>query len=244
MFRIIFLLVIPCLAFAGKLPSVAEDVKQSKIAWISFQAQRGDIDSNYAYGLLVLLGLGVQQDTELALEKLIYAADNGHQGAIEAIADLYFEDDYVNQDLAKAVVYYESLADPKSDKVNFRLGYIYSVATEVELDCNKALKYFALVDDITAMGNIVWLLATCPEDDVRNGYLAVKLGLKLVEQVGDDPIHLDNLAAAYAEIGDFTNALQWQSKAIAASDEQDEQAQAELQYRLEQYQKGLPYRMR
>ena len=59
-----------------------------------------------------------------------------------------------------------------------------------------------------------WILSTCPEPKLRDGKEAVELALR--------SIALDNnwssqatLAAAYAEVGDFDNAMQLISKALA-----------------------------
>ena len=49
----------------------------------------------------------------------------------------------------------------------------------------------------------------------------------------------DTLAAAYAEMGDFKQAVNWQEKAIAACMKKDK---AEFESRLQLYKEGKPYR--
>jgi hypothetical protein len=51
---------------------------------------------------------------------------------------------------------------------------------------------------------------------------------------------LEILAAAYAERGDFQQAVEWQTKAIEAAE--DEPRKAELRSRLKRYQAGKAYR--
>jgi tetratricopeptide (TPR) repeat protein len=66
-----------------------------------------------------------------------------------------------------------------------------------------------------ALNELAWLLATCADRNYRDGELAVKFGTKLCElgnwKVGD---HLDTLAAGYAELGNFDEAVRLQTKAL------------------------------
>lgn len=62
-----------------------------------------------------------------------------------------------------------------------------------------------------------WYLATFPVEAVRNGKQALADAARAV-QLSNDANHRDTLAAAYAEIGDFENAMREQQRAIDSLD--------------------------
>ncbi|MAT67994.1 MAG: hypothetical protein CMJ58_00555 [Planctomycetaceae bacterium] len=100
--------------------------------------------------------------------------------------------------------------------------------------------------DPSLLNNLAWVLATSPDDEVRNGSRAVELGQQAAELTDFKAAHiLSTLAAAYAEAGDFAKAKEWSQKAVDLSrgeegDDIDEQLAAELA----SYQQGKPWRER
>ena len=68
------------------------------------------------------------------------------------------------------------------------------------------------------LNRLAWLLATAPVDDVRNGTLAKELATEACRATEfREPHCLSALAAAYAELGDFSAARTWQQRAIEAA---------------------------
>jgi hypothetical protein len=62
--------------------------------------------------------------------------------------------------------------------------------------------------DLQNQRALAWLLATHPDDHVRDGREAVELSRQIVSATnGQAPLFLLTLAASLAEAGDFSNAL-------------------------------------
>jgi tetratricopeptide (TPR) repeat protein len=68
-----------------------------------------------------------------------------------------------------------------------------------------------------AMNNMAWLLATCPDASVRDGKKAVEYAQQACDLTqGKDAGCVDTLAGAYAEAGDFDNAVKYEQQYITA----------------------------
>jgi Tfp pilus assembly protein PilF len=99
-------------------------------------------------------------------------------------------------------------------------------------------------NDGNALNNLAWVLATYPADAIRDGKLAVELAVKATTLPGGDvPIVLRTLAAAYAESGDFSKAIDTAQRAIDLSTAQNNTSLlATLRHEIELYQARTPYR--
>lgn len=97
-------------------------------------------------------------------------------------------------------------------------------------------------DDALALNNKAWLLATASNPQVRGGQEAVRLARESV-RLGDAPEYRDTLAAAYAEAGQFDDAIAEQERAMEMLREAGRHNEiADLQTRLNLYRNGQPYR--
>jgi len=87
-----------------------------------------------------------------------------------------------------------------------------------------------------AYNNLAWLLATADDRSIRNGRRAVELALKACDlSPCQDAYLLDTLAAAYARVGDFDKAMEWQSR---ASVNPQRALDTETQARMKAYREG------
>lgn len=90
--------------------------------------------------------------------------------------------------------------------------------------------------------NLAWLLATCPDEEIRDGRRAIAEATRACE-LGEwkQPYFLGTLAAGYAETEQFEEAVKWQKKALTFQDKVDANDLAKMQKRLESYQQYLRY---
>jgi Tfp pilus assembly protein PilF len=88
------------------------------------------------------------------------------------------------------------------------------------------------------LNNLAWVLATSPEDKLRNGKRALELAKAACDLTDYKEAHiLSTLAAAYAEVGDFAKAVEWSKKAVELGKDQPQ-----LSKELESYRANKPWR--
>ena len=95
-------------------------------------------------------------------------------------------------------------------------------------------------EHVLAHNNLAWVLAVCPDANVRNGAKAVEYAKKACElSEWKTPPYFDTLAAAYAEAGDFDDAVKWQRKYLESNPSRNALEKARL--RLSLYEQKMPY---
>jgi tetratricopeptide (TPR) repeat protein len=94
-------------------------------------------------------------------------------------------------------------------------------------------------NNLRPVNDLAWLLATCPQDDVRNGARAVQLAERACNVTKHtNPVLLSTLAAAYAEVGRFPEAVDTARKAIGLVVPEDKLLAQGLRQQLQLYQAG------
>jgi tetratricopeptide (TPR) repeat protein len=150
----------------------------------------------------------------------------------------------------KAIEVFEQLIDADADNWKARraradaLLSIGEHAKAVE-DYTEALQKEP--NDSHMLNNLAWVLATSPDDDVRDAKRSIEIGLKASEATKYEAPHiLSTLAAGYAESGDWETAIKWSSKAVELSEKDtkkmEEDITAQLKKELESYKEKKPWR--
>lgn len=102
------------------------------------------------------------------------------------------------------------------------------------------------IDDSISMSNAVaWLLATIPDDAVRDGRIAMEVATRCCQVTErKDPEILDTLAAAQAEAGRFDEAASTMRQALEiAKKAEARESAAVFEKRLSNYLNRVPYRV-
>ena len=107
-------------------------------------------------------------------------------------------------------------------------------------DFQKALELDS--KDASALNDLAWLRATCPEARFRNGGRAVTEAMAACK-ISDwkNASDIDTLAAAYAEARDFNSAVLYQDQAIRGANVSNERLR-EMEQRKALYQSHQPFR--
>jgi tetratricopeptide (TPR) repeat protein len=97
-------------------------------------------------------------------------------------------------------------------------------------------------NDFLALNGLAWVLATCPEDGIRDGKRAIELAKRACElSSGGLATCVETLAAAYAEAGDFEAASDTQREATGMLSTKDARMEP-YRSRLALYVSHKPYR--
>ena len=96
---------------------------------------------------------------------------------------------------------------------------------------------------VSALNNLAWLLATCPDASLRNGARAIQLAQQADQfSGGTNAVVLRTLAAGYAEAGQFGKAIESGRAATRVAQMQGDNSLAgELEQQIALYELGLPF---
>ena len=136
---------------------------------------------------------------------------------------------------------------PENAELQYNLGFALGAVGRLD----EAIEHYraavrAKPDHIGALHNLAWFLATLPKPELRNGAEALQYARRACELTQFQDVRcFDALDAAYAEVGDYTNAMEIAAKAqqMASSAGQENFARGASE-RLNFYRVGVPYRSR
>ena len=134
---------------------------------------------------------------------------------------------------------------PRDYKTHEALGVAYSQKRQFEEAVRSYEKAIEIKPDLWfSRAQLAWTLATCPEDTIRDGALALETAIPLLAATqGQSARAYDIVAAAYAEVGNYSNAvtLAEQALSLLSPNRKSADLNAILQ-RRETYRSGRPYR--
>ena len=164
-------------------------------------------------------------------------------GAQENLGMILFQKGQVDE----AIVHYQKAVaiQPVNAEFQYNLGYAFFLKGEARGAVAHYQRSLELQPQNAIAGkNLAWILATCPEASVRNGRKAVELAEQAARlSGGTNSIFIGTLAAAYAEAGRFSEAVEMAQRARQLAAAQNNAALVDvLQMQIGLYQAGSPFR--
>jgi tetratricopeptide (TPR) repeat protein len=149
--------------------------------------------------------------------------------------------------VADALVHYRKLLELQPDNIEVHniVGTVLIQQGRVGEGVEEWQKVLAIrPDNGNAMSNLAWVFATAPDQSLRDGPKAVELAEQALRISGGRiPILFRTLAAAYAESGEFSKAIQTAQQGIELANNQGNSGLAtELQGNITLYQGQRPLR--
>ena len=201
-----------------------------------------------AHGLLgdALLGQGMLDGAMFHYGEVWRLKPNSAE-AHEKLGDGFF----AIRKLDEAIFHYQSAARLERDSNNirnvhvyFQLGSLFSMQGKIRESIEQYQKaFYKWPDKAETSNNLAWILATTDDPNFRNGTMAVyfaKICCHLINY--KDSEKLDTLAAAYAENGQFDEALKTAQKALEMRDSFTREGLiSEIQNRVKFYKRKQPW---
>ena len=211
-------------------------------------SEAGSSTADVALGHMYLVGEGVPTDPSLARELLQRAAQAGNLAGSLSLGHIFEAGIGVDADLQVAEGWYREGARAGFGQAQLRLFYLLLTRGD-EAEAARWIAMAAEQNLAQAQNDYAWLLSTSQAEDLRDGTLALSYAERAVAQV-ESAAYLDTLAAAYAELGRYTEAISTQEEALALvaeagseeASEEDSEEKLALAAHLAAYQDGQPWR--
>jgi tetratricopeptide (TPR) repeat protein len=218
----------------GRQEEALEELKAGVAIW-------PDADTYYNIGLI----LHDRGQISVAVEDFRRAVALRPQH-IEALNALGLALSGVGQDDEARTCYESALRhDPTHPGVHTNLGQLL----EQRGNAREALEHYeqAIKTDpsfVLGLNNLAWILATTPDNALRNGPRALELAERAAHLSNNtDPMVLDTLAAARAENGKFSEAIETANRARSLAAAKNDLALSDaVAARLRWYQTKMPFR--
>jgi Flp pilus assembly protein TadD len=136
--------------------------------------------------------------------------------------------------------------NPTNAQAYFYRGYACQIKGAFDKAADDYIKSSELDPNTSAvwdsLNSLAWQLATSPDISIRNGKKSLEVAKRACEvTMWREWRYLDTLAAAYAETGDFDNAVKYQKMVVNMQGSLKIQEQYGLTERLQLYEQKEPY---
>lgn len=221
---------------------VAKDAAEA-VKWHRKAAEQGYAGAQCNLGDCYVNGIGVEKD---AVEAVKWYRKAAAQGLAEAQCNLgvcYVKGIGMEKDAVEGVKWCRKAAEQGLARAQYGLGSCYLKGIGIKKDAAEGVKWYRkAAEQGDAHGQIVlaWLLATCEDSSIRNGKEAVEFATKACMATPDFQ-NLDTLAAAYAEAGDFDQAMATEKRALTAAKSTNTEDLPAARERLALYEAHQPY---
>jgi len=165
----------------------------------------------------------------------------------QQIYQLLLVQTYLNAKVnAKALALIDELlvSDPESpDLLRLRADTLLGLGRHQEAIAEYEKLLAKDPDDSGVLNNLSWVLATSPDDSLRDGKKALEYALKSCELTKYEFPHiLSTLASAYAELGEFDKAIEWIDKGLELAESQGYEQKEHLDKEHASYVEKRPWR--
>jgi Tfp pilus assembly protein PilF len=231
-------------------PVPAAHLQRGRIYLQQGKAQDALNDINKAISLVEPTG-----ELLLLRASAYHALKNDERAVKDAESALKIADDDAQVMLQAGLIFYQAKRNDKAletfDKLidkDSKNAAAYAARADTYLQSGEHVK---AVDDYTeslkhesdnthVLNNLAWVLATSPDEKVRDGRRSIDLAKKACELTKYKQAHIvSTLAAGYAEMGDFETAVKWSKKAVELG---DKDVVDQLKKELASYEAKKPWR--
>lgn len=235
-----------CLSgFYHRGTAVTQDQSRAKRLLLR-SAELGDHQGLTGAWRVLLLGALEDRDPRLGMHYLNRAATTDDANAAYVLAREYLTGRDVPRDAARAVLWFERAAKTKHALAALWLSELHAKGLGVQKDAKRAeemLQAALSIANLRDKNYFSWSLAVEQDAQLRNSALAIRvLEPALAAQKDKSPNHLDTLAAAYADRGQFDKAVAMQLEALETWRRKwPERSISAIEQRLELYRAGKTY---
>jgi protein O-mannosyl-transferase len=224
-------------------------------AWVQTSYWR-DSETLFRHALAVTVNNDVAENN-LGIVLLRQGKVDEAISLLQASVDLRPDNSPAHENLAKALlqkghvtealIHYRKLLELQPDNIEAHniVGTVLVQQGQIQDGVEEWQKVLVIQpDNGNAMSNLAWVFATSPDQSLRDGPKAIELAEQALRLSGGRiPVLYRTLAAAYAESGRFTEAIQTAQQGIELANSQGNPGLAtELQGNVVLYQERQPVR--